>query len=46
MTLDRRCSRRSPFTLCDRWFGTEHEARTAEAMEAVKRQRRAKLAGV
>ena len=38
------CNYGTPFMPCDRWFGTEHDG-TAEAMEAVKRRRRIKLAG-
>ena len=38
------CNYGTPFMPCDRWFGTEHDG-TAEAMKAVRRRRRAKLAG-
>ena len=38
------CNYGTPFMPCDRWFGTEHDG-TPEAMEAVKRRRRTKLAG-
>ena len=38
------CNYGNPFMPWDRWFGTDHDG-TPEAMEAVKRRRRDKLAG-
>ena len=38
------CNYGNPFMPWDRWLGTDHDG-TPEAMEAVKRRRREKLAG-